>query len=87
MKKAWINISHSRFILFKLKIFGEIVTTLPFSYIWFKFDILSVNWCKLHSVMNGYSDQLLTSVPPKFSPAKMPEVLNSANVLNSKNVM
>ena len=28
MKKARINISHSRFILFKLKIFGEIVTTL-----------------------------------------------------------
>ena len=27
MKKAWMNISHSRFILFKLKIFGEIVTT------------------------------------------------------------
>ena len=28
MKKARINISHSRFILFKLKIFGEIVTTI-----------------------------------------------------------
>ena len=28
MKKARMNISHSRFILFKLKIFGEIVTTL-----------------------------------------------------------
>ena len=27
MKKAQMNISHSRFILFKLKIFGEIVTT------------------------------------------------------------
>ena len=27
MKKARINISHSHFILFKLKIFGEIVTT------------------------------------------------------------
>ena len=27
MKKARVNISHSRFILFKLKIFGEIVTT------------------------------------------------------------
>ena len=27
MKKARMNISHSRFILFKLKIFGEIVTT------------------------------------------------------------
>ena len=27
-KKARMNISHSRFILFKLKIFGEIVTTL-----------------------------------------------------------
>ena len=29
MKKAQMNISHSRFILFKLKIFGEIVTTNP----------------------------------------------------------
>ena len=27
MKKARMNNSHSRFILFKLKIFGEIVTT------------------------------------------------------------
>ena len=27
MKKARMNISHSRFTLFKLKIFGEIVTT------------------------------------------------------------
>ena len=27
MKKARMNIFHSRFILFKLKIFGEIVTT------------------------------------------------------------
>ena len=27
MKKAQMNISHSRFILFKLKIFSEIVTT------------------------------------------------------------
>ena len=27
MKKARMNISHSRFNLFKLKIFGEIVTT------------------------------------------------------------
>ena len=30
MKKARMNISHSRFILFKLKIFGEIVTTINF---------------------------------------------------------
>ena len=28
MKKVRINISHSRFILLKLKIFGEIVTTI-----------------------------------------------------------
>ena len=28
MKKARMNISHSRFILFMLKIFGEIVTTI-----------------------------------------------------------
>ena len=27
MKKAWMNISHFRSILFNLKIFGEIVTT------------------------------------------------------------
>ena len=27
MKKAWMNISHSHFILFKLKMFGAIVTT------------------------------------------------------------
>ena len=32
MKKARMNISHSRFILFKLKIFGEIVTTFKVSY-------------------------------------------------------
>ena len=31
MKKARMNISHPRFILFKLKIFGEIVTTFNFS--------------------------------------------------------
>ena len=30
MKKARMNISHSRFILSKLKIFGEIVTTYSF---------------------------------------------------------
>ena len=30
MKKARMNISHSRFILFKFKIFSEIVTTLYF---------------------------------------------------------
>ena len=28
MKKARMNISHFRFILFNLKIFGEIVTTI-----------------------------------------------------------
>ena len=31
MQKARINISHFRFILFKLKIFGEIVTTKKLS--------------------------------------------------------
>ena len=30
MKKARMNIFHSRFILLKLKIFGEIVTTFSF---------------------------------------------------------
>ena len=30
MKKERMNISHSRFILFRLKIFGEIVTTYVF---------------------------------------------------------
>ena len=29
MKKARMNISHSRFILSKLKIFGEIASSLP----------------------------------------------------------
>ena len=29
MKKAWMNISHFRFVLFNLKIFDEIVTTVP----------------------------------------------------------
>ena len=29
MKKARMNISHCRFIIFKLKICGEIVTTVP----------------------------------------------------------
>ena len=28
MKKVWMNISHFRFILYNLKIFGEIVTAL-----------------------------------------------------------
>ena len=32
MKKARMNISHSRFILSKLKIFGEIVTTLKLTH-------------------------------------------------------
>ena len=31
MKKARMNISHSRFILSKLKIFGELVTTFLIS--------------------------------------------------------
>ena len=35
MKKARMNISHSRFLL-KLKIFGEIVTTLAYSFLLFK---------------------------------------------------
>ena len=30
MKKARMNIPHSRFILFTMKIFGEIVTTFSF---------------------------------------------------------
>ena len=34
MKKAWMNISHFRFILFNLKIFGEIVTTCIFLFIY-----------------------------------------------------
>ena len=32
MKKARMNVSHSRFILFKLKIFSEIVTTIKVTY-------------------------------------------------------
>ena len=40
MKKARMNISHSRFILFKLKIFGEIVTTIYFLYLIFSEAVL-----------------------------------------------
>ena len=40
MKKARMNISHPRFILFKLKIFGEIVTTyLDCHCIWITLDV------------------------------------------------
>ena len=45
MKKARMNISHSHFILFKLKIFGEIVTTLK---IWTKNR--PVGTCQITSV-------------------------------------
>ena len=57
MKKARMNISHSRFILFKLKIFGEIVTTYLFCFYsyaantkpetsaFFKYKILTKNTC------------------------------------------
>ena len=34
MKKARMNISHFRFILFNLKIFGEIVTNFLNSTVW-----------------------------------------------------
>ena len=39
MKKARMNISHSRFILSKLKIFGEIVTTKFYCYFEAKHNI------------------------------------------------
>ena len=42
MKKARMNISHSRFILFKLKIFGEIV------------NIFKI----LHIVKSGHSESI-----------------------------
>ena len=42
MKNARMNISHSRFILSKLKIFGEIVTT------YLKFILFSI--CQLFAV-------------------------------------
>ena len=52
MKKARMNISHSRFILFKLKIFGEIVTTFTLIahcsalhevvYKWYQFSRIAV---------------------------------------------
>ena len=48
MKKARMNISHSRFILFKLKIFGEIVTTyhlsLPDSSMYFSVNTMHEIW-------------------------------------------
>ena len=43
MKKVRMNISHSRFILFKLKIFGEIVTTIVFSLLHNKLKIETGN--------------------------------------------
>ena len=42
MKKARMNISHSHFILFKLKIFGEIVTTFFFTHLG-KIDLATTN--------------------------------------------
>ena len=39
------RMEHSRYF------FSLQMETLPFSYIWFKSDILSNGWCKLHSVM------------------------------------
>ena len=47
MKKARMNISHSRFILSKLKIFGEIVTTLYKCYM----DFLNVGLIKKKPVL------------------------------------
>ena len=37
MKKARMNISHFHFILFNLKIFGEIVTTIKLLHLYKKF--------------------------------------------------
>ena len=42
MKKVRMNISHFRFILFNLKIFGEIVTTFLFYGSWKSTD--NTNW-------------------------------------------
>ena len=44
MKKARMNISHSRFILSKLKIFGEIVTTkkLLFATLRWRCDVMQI---------------------------------------------
>ena len=39
------RMEHSRYF------FSSRMETLPFLYIWFKYDILSLGWCKLHSVM------------------------------------
>ena len=44
MKKARMNVSHFRFILFNFKIFGEIVTTkILYSYTYSK--ITPTTWC------------------------------------------
>ena len=54
MKKTRMNISHSRFILFKLKIFGEIVTTKLISYSVYisnySFQNILLKVCKASSV-------------------------------------
>ena len=48
MKKARMNISHSCFILSKLKIFGEIVTSLPF----FFADFVQFGFCLIRDFVH-----------------------------------
>ena len=62
MKKARMNISHSRFILSKLKIFGEIVTTYILSQKAFKVARVS------GATLNAYQHAL----KPSLTSEKLP---------------
>ena len=56
MKKARMNISHSRFILSKLKIFGEIVTTLLLTII--SISIVDFEWREKDTLTSQYGSSL-----------------------------
>ena len=49
-----MNISHSRFILFKLKIFGEIVTTKIICWI---FEVAQCNACVQYTLSQDSSNK------------------------------
>ena len=62
MKKARMNISHSHFILFKLKIFGEIVTTF-FIRLYFKMFARMEHSPSLFQFIQQRSSIRLASIP------------------------